>query len=422
MRIAYFDPFSGASGDMVLGALLDAGLSLDALRRDLGRIDLGGYDLRAERLERGGISGTRLRVVVEEEGGDRTWRSIRDLLQRSALDGPVRERAVAIFARLAEAEAGVHGVPVDEVHFHEVGGVDAVVDIAGTAIGLALLGVERVFSGAPRGGSGWVRAAHGALPVPTPATAALLAAAKAPLAPEPMAEEPAGELLTPTGAAILTALAEFRQPSFVPAAVGYGFGEKELPWPNALRVWLGTAADVADDGELLLQSNIDDMNPQFFEPLLERLFAAGAVDAWLEPIVMKKGRPATIVSVLCPTSRRREVEAVFFEQSSTLGVRANRVERTKAARQVRGVATRWGDVRLKLRGWNGRVLDAMPEFDDCLALARAHDVPIRAVWNEAHRLGEVYVGQRLADDRGGGDGGSAGRRERRIAPRPVRQG
>ena len=398
MRIAFFDPFSGASGDMILGALLDAGLSEAALRSDLGKIDLPGYAMTVERTERKSVTGTKVTVTPAEDQPHRHWRDIRVLIEESALDAPVRDAALAIFSRLAEAEAGVHGTSPEEVHFHEVGGVDAIVDICGACIGLALLGVEAVFSGPPRLGSGFVRAAHGLLPVPAPATASLLASAGAPTAgPDPGSESVQAELLTPTGAAILTTLADFRRPDFVPNAIGYGLGSRDLPWPNALRVWIGDVQGDrdGDDGDLLLETNIDDMNPQFFELLSERLFAAGALDVWLTPITMKKGRPATQVSVIAAARSRRELEDVLIANSTTLGVRFRPIERVKAARRIETVVTRWGDVRVKLRGWNGRVLDARPEYDDCVAIARSREIPIREVWNEAARLGEVYVGGRM---------------------------
>jgi len=397
MHIAYFDPFSGASGDMVLGALLDAGLALPDLRAELGKLDVRGYELRAESLTRHGLRGTRVSVAVAGDQPGRDWAAIRALVAGSALDQGVKDAALAIFGRLAQAEAQVHGVPVDDVHFHEVGGVDAIVDICGAAIGLHLLGIARVFSGPPRLGSGFVQSQHGLLPVPAPATAELMAMVGAPTAAPPSGVEPvAAELLTPTGAAILTVLAEFRRPAFVPAAIGYGFGARELPWPNALRVWLGETDDAAEAGaELVLETNIDDMNPQFYELLVERLFAAGALDVWLTPIIMKKGRPATRVSALCAASRRGSLEDVLIENSTTLGVRALGVDRVKAPRRVETVVTRWGDVRLKLRGWNGRVIGAVPEYDDCAAIARAHDIPLREVWDEAHRIGEAYVGRRM---------------------------
>ena len=396
MRIAFFDPFSGASGDMILGALIDAGLELPRLTTELSKLDLLGYQIRAERAGQHGIHGTRVTVDVAADQHARDWREIRTLIEASGLDEPIKQAALTVFGRLAAAEAKIHGSEVEAVHFHEVGGVDAIVDICGACIGLALLGVEEVFSGPPQVGSGFAQSQHGTIPVPAPATAELLAEAGAPVAaPVPGQEEVRAELLTPTGAAVLTTLARFERPSFVPSAIGYGFGQRELPWPNALRVWLGETADeAATGGELLLETNIDDMNPQFFDLLTDRLFAAGALDVWLSPITMKKGRPATQVSVLLPAAQRVAIEHTLIENSTTLGVRAVPVERVKAARAIESVTTRWGDVRLKLRIWNGRAIDAMPEYDDCLRIAQEHELPIRTVWNEAHRMGEVYVGRK----------------------------
>ena len=245
MRVAWFDPFSGASGDMVLGALIDAGLSIDRLRGELAKIDLGGYQIGAERTTDQVIGGTRFRVEVDAaHQGHRHWSDIRTLIEDSRLTDPVRERALSVFRNLAEAEAEIHGEPVDHVHFHEVGGVDAIVDICGACIGLDLLGIERVFSGSPRLGHGMVRTQHGLLPIPAPATALLMARAQAPVAaPRPDMADIEAELLTPTGAAILTTLATFGQPAMVPATIGYGYGTKRLPWPNALRVVIGEIAD-----------------------------------------------------------------------------------------------------------------------------------------------------------------------------------
>ncbi|MBA2276231.1 MAG: nickel pincer cofactor biosynthesis protein LarC [Chloroflexia bacterium] len=396
MKIAFFDPFSGASGDMILGALVDAGLSLPSLSSELSKLDLTGYQIRSGPTQQHGVHGTRVVVDVGAEQQTRDWREIRALIEASALDEPVKRAALTIFGRLAAAEAKIHGAEVEHVHFHEVGGVDAIIDICGACIGLALLGVEEVFSGPPQLGSGFAQSQHGTIPVPAPATAELLAQAGAPVAAPSAGEgEISAELLTPTGAAILTTLARFERPSFVPSAIGYGFGQKELPWPNALRVWLGQVDDQeSGDGELLLETNIDDMNPQFFDLLTERLFAAGALDVWLSAITMKKGRPATRISALVPAAKRGAIEHVLIENSTTLGVRATSVERVKAARTFASVTTRWGEIRLKLRAWNGRVIDAVPEYEECVAIARANDLPIRTVWNEAHRLGESHVGRR----------------------------
>ncbi len=395
MKIAFFDPFSGASGDMILGALVDAGLSLNALTTELSKLDLGGYQIRAERAGQHGIHGTRVVVDVTEDVHSRTWAQIRELIANSRLDEPIRAAAAAIFQRLAKAEAKIHDAAPDEVHFHEVGGVDAIVDICGACIGLALLGVEDVFCGPPQVGSGYAYSAHGIIPVPAPATGELLAEARTAIATpiQAMLDHPA-ELLTPTGAAILTTLATFRRPSFIPRAIGYGFGQKEPPWPNALRVWIGEIDDADEGGEIVLETNLDDMNPQFVELVSERLFAAGALDVWVTPVIMKKGRPGSVLSVLASVEKRERLEDILIMNTSTLGVRSSRVDRTKAARSFETVATRWGDVRIKLRAWNGRVIDAAPEYADCLALAERNELPIREVWNEAHRMGEAFVGRR----------------------------
>ena len=240
MRIAFFDPFSGASGDMILGALLDAGLELDLLIRELAKVDLIGYDIVVKPVVVNGLSGQQVDVCVADDQPARDWAAIRQLLRESSLADETKSRVIAIFERLATAEAAVHGVPVETVHFHEVGGVDAIVDICGAVIGLALLSIDQSFVGPFRVGTGTVMTQHGLLPVPAPATAELLAIARAPIAPpHPRMDAVNAELLTPTGAAILTTLAEFHRPAFTPTAIGYGFGRRELPWPNALRVWLG---------------------------------------------------------------------------------------------------------------------------------------------------------------------------------------
>ncbi len=396
MRIAYFDCFSGASGDMTLGALIDAGGALEHLRTEIAKLDLGPIEIVALPASQHGITGTRVTVTAPDLQPVRTWRDIRALLERSALSERVRRDAFGIFQRLAEAEAGVHGSSVDTVHFHEVGAIDAIVDVCGAAILLEQLGVEAVFASPIRTGSGFVRAAHGLLPVPAPATADLLASAQAPVAgPPPGGESIDTELLTPTGAAILTSLARFESPAYRLTATGYGFGQRELPWPNALRVLLGETTG-ASDAEILLETNLDDLSPQHFELLMERLFAEGALDVWFTPIVMKKNRPSTMVSLLAPASHREALESVLIENTTTLGVRRTPVERTKASRRIETVQTRWGDVRVKLRGWHGRVIDVAPEYDDCVRIAREADVPLREVWNEAHRVAEVYVGRRLS--------------------------
>jgi uncharacterized protein (TIGR00299 family) protein len=395
-RIAIFDPFSGASGDLILGALVDAGVPLTSIREAASRLGIEGVRITSQPASNGAIRGTRVVVETTNEQPSRDWRTIRVLLEESSLAPSVRDAALAVFSVLAAAEAEAHGEPIEDVHFHEVGAVDAIVDVVGACAGLDVLRVEQIASRPVAVGSGWVRSDHGLLPVPAPATAILLTKQSMPIRPDPPGIHQAGELLTPTGAAILATLASWNVPPFVPDRLAYGFGTREPPWPNALRLWVGETSrpGATEDEELLLETNIDDMNPQFYEPLSERLFAAGALDVWLTPITMKKGRPGTIISIIVTADRRDAVERVLFVESTTIGVRAVPVSRTRAPRRFEVVTTRWGDVRLKLRGWDGRVIGAMPEYDDCLRLSRASGAPIREIWAEANRLGEMFAGQR----------------------------
>lgn len=408
--IAYFDCFSGISGDMTLGALVDAGLPVDWLRATLATDlpELTGYELVAERASRHGIAGTRcqVRLAADTAQPARDWRRIRALLQASRLPERPRTLALAIFTRLAEAEAAVHGVAVDEVHFHEVGAVDSLVDIVGTALGLHRLGVEQVFCSSLSDGRGFTPSQHGLLPVPAPATAALLAAAGAPTREAPTDRE----LVTPTGAAIVAALAEFRRPEFRVRAVGYGFGQRELPWPNALRLWLGElepAPGAGEDGEghdeaVVLETNIDDMNPQFYSPLLALLFDAGALDAFLTPVIMKKGRPGVVVTVLAPPERAGACTELLLSETTSLGVRQRTERRVKAPRTFEVVTTPWGPATVKLKHWAGQPVAAAPEFEDCRALAEANNVPLGEVHATVARLGaELLARMRVPSDDAG---------------------
>jgi len=415
-RIAVFDPFSGASGDMILGALVDAGVPLTSIHDAVSLLGIEGVRVTSQPASSGAIRGTRVHVEPVGDQPSRDWRTIRLLLEDSALAPPVRDAALAVFATLAAAEAESHGEPVEQVHFHEVGAVDAIVDVVGACAGLHALGVDQIASHPVAVGSGWARSDHGLLPVPAPATAIILAQHGVPIRPDPGGESQPGELLTPTGAAILGTLANWTVPPYVPDRLGYGFGMRELPWPNALRLWVGetSPANTSESDELLLETNIDDMNPQFYEPLTERLFATGALDVWLTPVTMKKGRPATVVSAIVPANRRDEVERTLFLESTTIGVRATAVSRTRAPRRFETVTTRWGDVRLKVRAWDGRILGAMPEYDDCLRLSRASGAPIHEIWAEANRLGEVFIGQRW----GGAAPGATDRAASSAEPNP----
>ena len=387
--LAYFDCFSGISGDMALGALLDAGLSLDALRAELAKLDLPGWRLDSERGMRSFLAGTRALVHAPEQATHRHLSDVRAILDASSLSQQVQRQSLAVFTRLAEAEGRIHGVPAEQVHFHEVGALDAIVDIVGVVAGLALLGVDHVYASALPLGSGWARAAHGRLPVPAPATLALLSAVGAPLT----ADDTPGELVTPTGAALLAELATFRRPTMRIEQVGYGLGTRNPPdRPNALRVWIGTPLEPAPASHsaaidsatpVLLETNIDDQPAEQLAYVVEQLMALGAHDAWLAPIVMKKGRAATLLSALVPAALEAAATALLLRETTTLGVRRRTVERYVAERSSASVATPWGQVRIKRKHWHGDDLGAAPEFEDCARLAREHGIALRDVYQAA---------------------------------------
>lgn len=392
-RALYLDCFSGASGNMLLGALLDVGAPLDELTARLHSLPMTGWALRVEQTTRVGLSGTLLTVDVDP-GVPQPSRGLADVLavvNAGDLPSGARDRAAAVFQRLAEVEAAVHGTSTEAVHFHEVGAVDALVDVVGVATCLELLGLERGSiraSGLPLG-EGWTRGEHGPLPVPAPATAALLARAGAPTRPNPGAG--GGELTTPTGAALLTVLATFDQPSLDRVErVGYGFGSRMLPWPNALRAWLGEAAGLAArrDAVVVLETHLDDSTPERLGFAMERFFSAGALDVAFSPLQMKKNRPGVLLRVLAPEPLGEALAEAVLEHTSALGVRYQVVERRIAERRQWTVSTPWGAVRVKEKRLGERVWVA-PEYEDCAALARSAGVPLSAVYDAARSASAV---------------------------------
>ncbi|MHB8645668.1 MAG: nickel pincer cofactor biosynthesis protein LarC [Thermomicrobiales bacterium] len=413
-RIAYFDMPAGISGDMTLAAFIHAAVSLEDLTYGLAPLGLSGYALRVESTSQHGLGGTRVIVDVEPDQPQRDWRAIRAMIAASGLTERAKELSLRVFGALAVAEASVHGVAVDDVHFHEIGAVDSIVDIVGTAVALDLLGIEAVYASPFAQGHGWTESQHGRIPVPAPATLALLARVHAPT----VTLDTDKETVTPTGAAIITALAEgFERPPMTVHAMGYGFGARRMPWPNCLRIWLGDAitsrADAAPfettlagqtrshasaapeaDAEVLLSANIDDMTPEALAYALERLFAAGALDAWFTPITMKKSRPAVHVSAICAETDRFAVTATLLRETTTFGVRATPITREKAERRWETVTTQWGQVRVKIKEWEGAVLDAVPEYEQIAAIARAAEVPFREVYAAAAEAGRQFVGVR----------------------------
>ncbi|MDP9309772.1 MAG: nickel pincer cofactor biosynthesis protein LarC [Chloroflexota bacterium] len=391
-RIAYFDCFSGISGDMTLGALVDAGLDLMLLRTELAKLNVPGWSIEAERVVRYGIAGTRLHVRTEEQQTHRHLSDIAHILAASTLSADVQARALAIFSRLADAEAAVHGTTREQVHFHEVGALDAIVDIVGVVIGLKLLDVDAVYASPLPLGRGWINAAHGRIPVPGPAVLQLLGAVHAPLQPD----DTPFELVTPTGAALLAELATFEQPALNIAAAGYGFGGRDIGRLNAVRVWIGevttTHAGPTQDQVVLLETNIDDQPGEQLAYVAERLLGLAeaadsswprALDVWWTPIGMKKGRSAIMLSVLVRPADEEAIVTTIFRETTSLGLRRQPVERWTCARNVRTVTTAWGSVRVKEQRWGDELLGAAPEYEDCAALARAHHVPLRSVYAAA---------------------------------------
>jgi len=375
-KTVFFDCFSGASGDMILGALVDAGVSIDALACDIAKLPCGPIRLRAEKVHRCGIRATRVHVEIPHEHAHRGLSDIRALIDAAALPETVKERAVRIFTRLGEAEAAVHGCPIDHVHFHEVGALDAIADIVGASAAMEHLGVAEVRFSTLRLGGGTVRAAHGDLPVPAPATARLIAGYVSEMGPVPC------ELLTPTGAAILTTLGrQDTTPRLAHDRVAYGAGAKEFPGhANVLRLFIGPLLSGAEaDTVWVIECNLDDTTPEVCAHAIERLLAAGALDAWATPIQMKKSRPAWLLSAIAEDRARPAVEETFFRETTTFGFRRTRAERSKLTPEHRTVTTPYGPVRVKVGALGGRTMTASPEFEDCRSLAREKNVPLREV-------------------------------------------
>ena len=381
-RVVYFDCPSGASGDMILGALVDVGVSVEALRTELGKLGLAGWTLEAREVRRGAFRATKVDVAVERAGhAHRGLGDIVRLLESSRLAPAIVAGAMRIFRRLAEAEARVHGTTVDAVHFHEVGAVDAIVDVTGAVIALQLLGAGAVHVSALPVGGGFVDAAHGRMPVPGPGTAELQRGF-------PVIDGGVqAELVTPTGAAILTTLAAGagRLPAMTIERVGYGAGTADRPeLPNVLRCFVGAvAAGGATETVAQVETTIDDMSPQLYEPLMDRLFEAGALDVFLTPVVMKRSRPGTVLTALCPPERVGDLSRVLFEESSTIGVRWSEVARARLEREMVTIPTAYGALPFKVSRLGGRVVTVTPEFAEVVRVAREKSLPVREVLDQA---------------------------------------
>ncbi len=382
MKVAYFDCFAGVSGDMILGALIDAGLELEALREGLEGLHLSDYELEVSRVHKGAIEATDVQVLVSDEATERKMADIEALVRDSELPHEIKETSMAIFRRLVTVEAAIHGTTYEDVHLHEVGGTDAIVDVVGALLGLKLLGVEKVYASRLPLGRGFVRSAHGLLPLPAPATLELLKGVPV------IHVDVEGETVTPTGAAILTSLVEEfgRFPAMTIERTGYGAGKREFAFPNLLRVLVGTTPpQFAESREMvvLLETNLDDMNPEFYDHIMEALFADGALDVYLQPIQAKKNRPGVLLSVLCHPQSAEELSSIIFTETTTLGIRQQTMERVCLSRETVRVETSFGQVRIKVAKVAGKTVNLSPEYEDCRRLALEKRRPLKEVYAAA---------------------------------------
>jgi pyridinium-3,5-bisthiocarboxylic acid mononucleotide nickel chelatase len=382
MTLAYFDCFSGISGDMTLGALVDAGVSIDALRAELAKLDLPGYKLMAEKVNRSGIVATKVTVIIDQK--DQKTRHLADILriiEASTLSSAVKEKSSRIFSRLADVEAKVHGTTPDKIHFHEVGAVDSIVDNVGAVIGLELLEITQITASAINVGSGTVKTSHGMLPIPTPATAELLI--NIPFYQSSLQFE----LTTPTGAVIISTLGSSfgPMPPMKVERVAYGAGDKDFPGqPNVLRLMIGQPVEgYEEDASNVIETNIDDMSPQVYDYLIEKLMQQGAQDVYLTPIIMKKGRPAILLSVLTDKTNTDVVLDTIFRETTSIGVRIREVGRKKLFREIREVDTVYGKIRIKISKRADEVLTITPEYEDCRRIAEERQIPLKQVMEEA---------------------------------------
>jgi pyridinium-3,5-bisthiocarboxylic acid mononucleotide nickel chelatase len=399
MKTLYFDCFAGASGDMILGALVGAGVDPARLTEQLALLGVGGYEVEFDTADRSGISAKRAHVRTSAEHAHRHLSNILKIIYDSRLSLTVKERAASIFSRLAEAEARVHNLPVERIHFHEVGALDAIIDVVGACIGFELLGVERFVSSPLHVGSGMVTMAHGRFPVPPPAVAELVAGAPV------YATEIVGELLTPTGAAIISTVVEGKYgplPKMKIEGTGYGAGGREYKdFPNVLRLIVGEAeeepsgAQASDERLLMIESNIDDMSPQLFGYVMERALELGALDCYLTPVQMKKSRPGVLIQLLCRPADRDRMCELLFRETTTLGVRSYEVLRRALERESVRVETAYGPIDVKVAWYGGRVLKEMPEYEQCRAAALKAGVALQLV--EAAALEAYHRGSRIQE-------------------------
>jgi pyridinium-3,5-bisthiocarboxylic acid mononucleotide nickel chelatase len=400
MKTLYLDAFAGISGDMMLGALADLGVPVEVYNRVASALDLGEVEIAASRTERKSIGACKIHVRAPERGVVRTYAHIKSLFDACSLSQTVKENSQKIFALLAEAESRIHSRSIDQVHFHELGSVDTMVDVAGSAAGLEYLGVEELLCSPLPMGTGMIKTSHGIYPVPAPAVVEVLRDIPVYSSGIPT------EIVTPTGAAIVAALASdfCPMPPMRIQSVGYGAGDRELDIPNVLRALLGERESAsrgrALERRLVFSTNIDDMNPELYPYVMEKLFEAGAEDVWLYPIQMKKSRPAVTLMVLVPPAREEDIKGVMFAETKTLGMRISEVYKEYLDREVIQVETPFGLLRVKVARREGKAANIAPEYEDCRRAAVKHGVPLKDVYAAAEEAARAYlaIGDEAADE------------------------
>ncbi len=382
MKAAYFDCYAGISGDMIIGALIDAGLDFEVFKKALSGLPLSGYEVAVNKVEKKGISGTRFIVSSSGKEVPRSLSQILKIIESSDLKNSIKETAISVFKNIASVEAKIHGKDIEDIHFHEIGAVDSIIDIVGAAIAVDILSLQRINASRINLGEGFVNTGHGLLPVPAPATAALLVGVPV------YSSGIQAELTTPTGAALISHLAhDFgAMPEMKVSSIGYGAGAKDLSIPNLLRVFIGEMAlNPAYERIVSLETNIDDMNPEFYQYISDKLLHSGAVDVYTTPIMMKKSRPAVQLSVLAAEENKDRLLDLIFRETTTAGVRINRMERKVLERSIRRVDTQYGAIGIKVLISDGRITTVSPEYEDCRDLAQKHGVPLKLVYEAAKK-------------------------------------
>lgn len=392
MKILYYDCFAGISGDMNLGAMIDLGVDKDLLTSELAKLNLSGYKIEVCRNKRHHIEGTRVNVILTDKKETHPHRNLNDIehiIDSSSLNENIKTISKTMFQKLAEAESKIHGKPINEIHFHEVGAVDSIVDIVGSAICYDFLKVDKVICSRIELGGGFVKCKHGTLPVPAPATMEILKDIPV------KTGAVQSETTTPTGAAILMTLVnEFTDKTdFTINKTGYGIGSKEMDIPNILRVCLGEAVeassygtDVKKEKAVVIECNIDDMNPELYEHVMEKLFNNGALDTYLSSIIMKKSRPGNILSVLCRPDKEKEIIEILFKETTTLGVRKYSVDKFNLKRDFKKIKTKYGEITVKTAYYNDKIIRVKPEYEECKRIAKEKNISIQEIYNEISNL------------------------------------